>query len=230
MNTTEIFVAYIKSRSAYKIVTPYKTVMRVLACHPDDAVLEALLATRSRNAVLITKSNRYELLSRGISPRDETERAIQRILYDKNITYMRIDESSQKELVAIMDDDIEAEKAKLNFEKQVRQAEEQAVNGKLDKLPDYLKDKILAYAAAQRTASQLHNELIAELDRFQVPFQNLSRISSDAGEAIPFGAESDAVATDGLSRLINGNYRNSNKLIADIEKVFLHYANKKSGV
>jgi hypothetical protein len=229
MYTTEIFMAYIRGRAAYKIVTPYKTVIRVLKDIDDVAVLEALRATRTRDAVLITKSNIYELLFKGASPRDDTQRAIQKILFHKNITFERIDEASHRELVDLMKEDEEAEKVRLDIEGQKRQAQEQAANGTLDKLPYYLKDKILKYAETQRKATQLRSDLIAELDIFQVPFQSLAKISSETGDTIAFGVETETMATDGLAQLINGNYKNINKIIADIEKVFLHYANKKSG-
>lgn len=224
MYTTEIFVAYTKDRSAYKIVTPYKTIKRVLQRHADEAVLEALRATRSKDAVLITKSSIYEMLNKGLDPRDETEGAIQRILHDKRITFERIDEDSQKELIALIKEDEEKEDARLNIEEQQRKAAEQADNGMLEKLPDYLKDKILDYAAAQRKATELHSELMAELDRFGVPFQKLARISSDIGAENAAGSEE--VSTDGLAQIINGSYTNINKLLADIERVFLYYANK----
>lgn len=129
----------------------------------------------------------------------------------------------------LMKEDEEAEKVRLDIEGQKRQAQEQAANGTLDKLPYYLKDKILKYAETQRKATQLRSDLIAELDIFQVPFQSLAKISSETGDTIAFGVETETMATDGLAQLINGNYKNINKIIADIEKVFLHYANKKSG-
>jgi hypothetical protein len=65
MYTTEIFMAYIRGRAAYKIVTPYKTVIRVLKDIDDVAVLEALRATRTRDAVLITKSKFTNCFSKG---------------------------------------------------------------------------------------------------------------------------------------------------------------------
>jgi len=226
MYTTEIFVAYIRERSAYKIVTPYKTVVRVLQCHPDDAVLEALRATRNRDVVLITKHGTYEMLGKGESPRDDVLEAIQRILYDKNVRHERIDEDSHKELVELMKADIEKENELMDLEGQKLRALEQAANGTLDKLPEYLKDMILEYAEAQRKASRLHSDLLTELDIFCVPFQSLAQMTPETGAA--FVTDSDAVATDGLARLVNGGYSNVNKLLADIEKVFLHYANRKA--
>lgn len=99
----EIFVAYIKGYSAYKIVTPYKSTTKVIESNCDEAVLEALKSTRSRNIVLITKSKVYELLSMGIAPRDDVQRRINKILRDKNVKFERIDSGSQRELVELMD-------------------------------------------------------------------------------------------------------------------------------
>jgi hypothetical protein len=99
----EIFVAYIKGYSAYKIVTPYKSTTKVIESNCDEAVLEALRSTRSRNIVLITKSKVYELLSMGIAPRDDVQRRINKILRDKNVKFERIDSGSQRELVELMD-------------------------------------------------------------------------------------------------------------------------------
>lgn len=99
----EIFIAYIKGYSAYKIVTPYKSTTKVIESNCDEAVLEALKSTRSRNIVLITKSKVYELLSMGIAPRDDVQRRINKILRDKNVKFERIDSGSQRELVELMD-------------------------------------------------------------------------------------------------------------------------------
>lgn len=98
----EIFVAYIKGYSAYRVVSPYKTYTKVMANNCDDAVLAALKSTKSRNVTLVTKSNIYEWLYKGVTPRDEVQRAIYGILLDKKVTFQRIDEHSQKQLVDIM--------------------------------------------------------------------------------------------------------------------------------
>lgn len=98
----EIFVAYISGYSAYRIVTPFENVTKVMACNCDKVVLAALKSTKARNINLVTKSNMYELLCEGVSPRDEVQEAIYKILIDKRVTFQRIDSDSQGELVNIM--------------------------------------------------------------------------------------------------------------------------------
>lgn len=95
----EIFVAYVEGYSAYKIVTPYKTITKIVSDNCDKAVLIALKSTRPKNVTLITKYNAYELLCKGVAPRDEVQEAIHKILLDKRVTFQRIDEYSQEQLV-----------------------------------------------------------------------------------------------------------------------------------
>jgi len=102
----EITVAYIKGYSAYRIVTPFENVTKVLNCGADRAVLEALKLTRSNKVTLITKSNMYESLYRGVQPRDEIQKSIYRILRDSRVTFLPIDENSQRELVTFMESKI----------------------------------------------------------------------------------------------------------------------------
>ena len=110
----EIFVAYVESYSAYRIVTPYKKVTKVIADNCDKAVLIALKSTRSKNVTLITKYNVYELLCKGIAPRDEVQEAIYKILIDKRVTFQRIDEYSQEQLVNFIETESTKKEVKNN--------------------------------------------------------------------------------------------------------------------
>jgi len=84
-------------------------------------------------------------------------------------------------------------------------------------MPYSLKQKLRQYDRANSKAIQIHTELVAELEEYGVPYENLTALTD------PYG---DEPTTEGLA-YINNNEGDIEDNILEIEKVFLQIVNSK---
>lgn len=81
-------------------------------------------------------------------------------------------------------------------------------------MPNTLKEKLRQYDKATRKARKLHEEIEAEFEKYNVPYENL------------VANEYEGKCTEALA-FISYCEGNIEENIADIEEVFLHFVNKQ---
>ena len=84
-------------------------------------------------------------------------------------------------------------------------------------MPYSLKQKLRQYDNAQKKATSLHDEIASELDKYGVPYENLTALSCHY---------EGGISTEALA-FINNNEGYIEDNIDEIEKVFLHFVNSK---
>lgn len=87
----------------------------------------------------------------------------------------------------------------------------------MKKMPYTLKQKLRQYDSAQKKAFTLHDEIVSELEKYGVPYDNLTAVSD------PYDG---GVYTEGLA-YINNNEGHIEDNIREIEDVFLHFVNNE---
>lgn len=84
-------------------------------------------------------------------------------------------------------------------------------------MPYQLKQKLRSYGKAVEKSKQLHTEIEEELEKYGVPYGNLT------GEPVDGAPWTEALS---FITYAEGNIEDS---IQDIEEVFVHFANKGEG-
>ena len=86
----------------------------------------------------------------------------------------------------------------------------------MKKMPYTLKQKFRQYDSAQKKSVFLHDEIVSELEKYGVPYDNLTAVSDPYGK--PY--------TEGLA-FINNAEGDVEDNINEIEEVFLHFVNNE---
>ncbi len=89
---------------------------------------------------------------------------------------------------------------------------------KVKRMPSALKQKLRQYDKALNKANSLHSEIVRELEKYNVPYDNLTANSYRWNEE----PRTEALA------FINNNEGNIEDNIDEIEDVFLYFVNKET--
>ena len=88
----------------------------------------------------------------------------------------------------------------------------------MNKMPEELRKALKSYAKAQIRTRQLYRQVVEEIERYNVPIDNLLACANTSA---------DFPQTEALAYINNGECDNLQELIEDIEEVFLWFVNNQ---
>lgn len=91
----------------------------------------------------------------------------------------------------------------------------------MDKMPYKIKQKLRQYANIQTKASNIAREIDEMMEEYNIPVENLTALAD---------IFSDEPRTEALAFLHNAECDDVESVIAEIEKVFLYFANKNNDI